>query len=94
MARIFSVRFSLSNTFYDALVNVVACAGFLEYHMKAGDEMINDIIKDCNIFRLERNKFTLTKKPGSKEAATILRSVLNAISEHETKRLPVVSLIL
>lgn len=92
MARIFSIRFSLSNTFHDALVNVVACAGFIEYHLKATDEMINDLIKDCNIFRLEKNKFTLKKKPSSKEAVVILESAVSAISEHENNRPPLIVL--
>jgi hypothetical protein len=93
MARIFTIRFSLSDTFHDALVNVVDCATFLEYHLKATDEMVDNIIKDYNIFQLERNRFTLKKKPSNKEAAAILESMMHAIAEYENKRMPVVSLI-
>jgi hypothetical protein len=92
MARIFSIRISMSDKFHDALVNVVAYAGFLEYHLKAADEMINDMIKDCNILRLEKNKFMLKKKPSNEEAASIMESARTAISEHENNRPPLINL--
>jgi len=92
MARIFSIRFSLSDQIHDGLVNVVDCMGFSEYHLKAADELIHNIIKDCNIFRLEKNEFRLKTKPLNKEAASIMESAKTAICEHENNREPAIIL--